>query len=262
MKRLRFIAVCLAALMLLATGITAVAQSDPPRCVDDDGLLTSRQETEIAELLEALEEKYDYEYTFVIVTATSLDGESAEAYADDYFDYNDYGEDGVLLLICLESRDVHIATTGRGIKALSDREIDAILDVVAPMLSDEEYADAMRAYIDELDTYIAQENNTGSSGGSSSSVFSGSNVMIVLIVGLGIALIVVLSMKAKLKSVRPQTMARAYSANFALTRERDTFMHSRITKTAKPQNNSSGGGGSSTHRSSSGRSHGGGGRKF
>ena len=52
----------------------------------------------------------------IVVTVASLDGKTAESYADDYFDFNGYGlgqdRDGILLLLSMEDRDWAISTHG------------------------------------------------------------------------------------------------------------------------------------------------------
>ncbi|MBQ7810328.1 MAG: hypothetical protein IJ346_05120 [Clostridia bacterium] len=81
-----------------------------------------------------------------------------------------------------------------------------------------------------------------------------------LVAGFVIALISVLVMKGKLKSVRRQPAAKDYlvPGSMNVTSSRDIFLYRNVTKRAKPKESS----GSSTHTSSSGRSHGGGGGSF
>ncbi|MBS7176877.1 MAG: TPM domain-containing protein, partial [Clostridiales bacterium] len=79
--------------------------------------------------------------------------------------------------------------------------------------------------------------------------------------GFVIALIIVGSMKSKLKMVRFQAGANSYlrQGSMNVTESRDLFLYRHVSRTAKPKSSSSG---SSTHSSSSGRSHGGGGGKY
>ena len=62
----------------------------------------------------------------VVVTENSLDGKSAQDYADDFFDYNGhgYGDDdsGVLFLIGMDERKWAITTYGYGITAFTDMD--------------------------------------------------------------------------------------------------------------------------------------------
>ena len=73
------------------------------------------RESELARRLEYIRNTYAADTA--IVTVPTLDGKSAEAYADDFYDYNGYGigpdDSGILLLISREPRNYHMTTMGR-----------------------------------------------------------------------------------------------------------------------------------------------------
>ena len=85
-----------------------------PLLVDDAGLLTEEESSALLNKLEDISQKYENEVG--IVTVNSLGGKTAEAYADDYYDYNGYGygenDDGLLLLISMGEREWAISTYG------------------------------------------------------------------------------------------------------------------------------------------------------
>ena len=89
-------------------------------------------------------------------------------------------------------------------------------------------------------------------------------IPISLVVGVVLSLMVVGTMKSKLKTVRFQAAANNYvkAGSMNLTERRDIFLYNTMTKTKKEKNDSSSGGGSSTHTTSSGSTAGGGGGKF
>ncbi|MBQ8078215.1 MAG: TPM domain-containing protein, partial [Eubacterium sp.] len=65
--------------------------------VDNGNLLTDEEE---AKLETELDEVFgETGLCPVVLTVSSLEGKTAEAYADDYYDYNGYPEDGCLLLV-------------------------------------------------------------------------------------------------------------------------------------------------------------------
>lgn len=71
-----------------------------PRLVDDADLLTDSEEQELNTELDEISEKQQCDV--VVVTENSLDGKSAQDYADDFFDYNGYGygdEDSAVLFL-------------------------------------------------------------------------------------------------------------------------------------------------------------------
>ena len=78
-----------------------------PLLVDEAGLLTEEESSALLNKLEDISRRYENEVG--IVTVNSLEGKTAEAYADDYYDYNGYGygenDDGLLLLISMGERE-------------------------------------------------------------------------------------------------------------------------------------------------------------
>ena len=60
----------------------------------------------------------------VAVTVNSTEGKTPMEYADDYYDYNGYGQgsdySGVILLIDMGSREMWISTSGMCIDAIGD----------------------------------------------------------------------------------------------------------------------------------------------
>ncbi len=87
---------------------------------------------------------------------------------------------------------------------------------------------------------------------------------ICLAVGIIAAFIVVSILKGQLKSVRRSSAAAEYvrSGSLVLTGQRDDFINSTVTRTARPQDDGNDSGGGGTHTSSSGSSHGGGSFSF
>ena len=71
-------------------------------------------------------------------------------------------------------------------------------------------------------------------------------------------------MRLRMNTAKPKWTAVEYikKGSFKLTSEKDIFMYSTVTKTAKPKDNDTSACGSTTHVSSSGSEHGGGGGSF
>ena len=197
----------------------------------------------------------------VVVTVESIGGASPMEYADDYYDYNGYGADGILLLISMEDRDWWVSTTGFGITARTDAGLEYISDRFVPYLSDGEYAEGFRVFAELCDEFLTQART-----GDPYDFYNlpkgpfefGINLVIALALGLITALISTGVMKAKLKSVRQQAKADDYmiKGSMRLTQSRDIFLYTHLDRREKPKE------GSSTHTSSSGSTHGGGGGKF
>lgn len=248
----------LSVFLLLATCLVLTlsvgAESSLSRLSDGAGLLSAEE----ADQLEALLDKYskELEFDIVVVTTNDLQGKSPRAYADDYYDYNGYGQgrdrDGVLFLRYINgtAREVWISTSGEGIDALSDSDIQSIFDDMQPYIVSDPYR-AFEAYAQ--DVYDEVEDNRA---------YDVTWIFMGVIIGLATGLIVTGIMRSKLKSVRAQPYAGNYikDGSMNITVARDIYLYRTISRTAKPKESS--GGGSSTHKSSSGSTHGGGGRSM
>lgn len=280
-------------LTLLLTLIPTAIAAQPPKIVDSAGLLS---QSEVADLESKAESLADtYEMDVVIVTVNSLGGKSAEAYADDYFDYNGYGigEDcsGILLLLAMDTREWAMSTCGETIYAVTDYGIQSIFSQIATSLSRDLYYDAFAKYLTELDIYFqayqAKDPIDGIIGdydgpgsyypGTSDDVVhydepltAGDYVirfLVALLIGAAAGGIGLLIMRGQMNTARAQSGAQNYMTpgSYQLYRHQDLFLYSRTSRMRKPDPNSGGGGsrgGSSIHRSSSGRSHGGGHGRF
>ena len=256
-KRLFALALMLALCLSMALPALAVTLA-PTYMVDHADLLTGNEREQINQLLKEISARQDVDV--VIVTADTLNGKSARDYADDFFDYDGYSPDGVLLLVSTEDRDWWISTAGYGITAFTDAGLDYIGEQVQPELSDGNYAEAFEIFARQCDAFITQA-RTGDP-------YDRHNLpkepfdpvlwlVIALIVGLVVALIVVEVMRSKLKSVRSKYEASDYvrPGSMRITQSMDIFLYRHVSRRPKPKD-------TGTHRGSSGRSHGGGGGKF
>lgn len=250
----------------LLPALPTQAAGSLPRLVDDADLLTDAEEAQLLGRLDEISERQQLDV--VVVTADSIGGESAESFADDFFDDYGYGmgadRDGVLLLICVAERNWHVSTSGYGITAFTDAGIDYMAGQFVDYLSNDDYAMAFSIYADLCDEFITQA-RAGAPydvGSFSKTPFGIMHITIAFGAAFVIALIVTGIMRKKLKSVRGRKEAGGYITvgSMQLTRESDMFLYSHVTRSVKPKNHGSGG--SSTHRSSSGRRHGGRGGRF
>lgn len=251
--------------------VTVKAEDDRLRIVDWADLLSDSEEQELSDTLDEISQRQQLDV--LVVTLESLEGEDIVAYADDFYDYNDYGyggeKDGILFLISMEERDWCISTSGFGITAFTDAGQEYMTEKFLPYLSDGEYAEAFRIFAAQCDDYITQAR-----AGTPYDVdniptepFSPLGALIIA-VGLGfvISLIVTGFMRLSLHSVYSASAADSYMKkdSLRLTKQRDLFLYRNVTRTEKPKETStaSSSGGSTTHTSSSGNTHGGSKGKF
>ncbi len=242
---------------------------DLDRVVDGADLLSDEAENALRERVRTM--TLDHAADFVIVTTDDLRGKSAEAYADDFYDYGGYGvgdtRDGVLFLVSVEpgNRYYHISTTGWEVDGLAPY-IDGMCEAVLSYLRNEDYEGAAwdflsvteRAY--EQDATLADVSyDHGSREGSDADERMG--IIGRIAVAVVIALVVVLILRSKMKPVRQGADASTYlvDGSINIRRQREYYLRSVVTKTPRQTSSSSGG---HSHTGSSGTSHGGGGGRF
>ena len=240
--------------------------NNPPRLVDEADLLSNSEEDDLRKKLDNISDEYKCDV--VVATVNDLDGKSATAYADDFFDYSGYGygnsADGILLLISIDDRDWAISTAGDGIYAFTDAGLDYMKGKFKPYLSDNEFYEAFDCFADLCDKFLLQA-ETGKpydKGNMPLSALEWYFIPIAIGIAVVISLIVANTMKASLNSVKPQKSAANYmrQGSMRITNQRENYLYNNVTRVKIESSNS--GGGSSTHTSSSGRSHGGASGKF
>ena len=141
-----------------AVSVEAAEDSHPVRLVDYAELLDDTEYTELESKLDRISEEYDCDVA--VITEDSIDGEDEVAYADDFFDYNDYGmgedKSGVLFLITMSERKWCISTHGAAIDIFTDRGQEYISGEIKPSLSAGDYYEAFDTFADLCEQFIIQ----------------------------------------------------------------------------------------------------------
>ena len=255
-------------IMSVFLGFSVSSAAGKKSVIDDAELIKASDEKELDKKIKNIQkDKFDV----VILTVKSLDGKSAQDYADDYYDNNDYGLDneksGVLFLVSKGDRKYHISTKGAGIKAFTDYGIGRIKEEIKPYLSDGDYFDDCDEFLNITKDFVkAYKDGTpyDTDNPYNEEIDYVILEVIALVIAFVIALISVGIMRLRMNTAKPKGTAMEYikKGSFKLTSEKDIFMYSTVTKTAKPKDNDNSAGGSTTHVSSSGSEHGGGGGSF
>ena len=207
---------------------------------DEADLLSSAEETQIAEKLSKIGEQFDAQ--IVIMTVPTSDG-SIDTFVEDVYDSMNmgYGENqnGVLLLVCMDSREYRILSNGYAGEAIGMDQIDAISGAIVSDLSDGDYADAFITFADNCAYYLDGYLNGYPFN-------AGKNLVVALIIGVVAGVIVAFILKKQLKSVRQQKQANVYikSGSMQITASRDLFLYRDVTRTKKASSSSSSGGSS------------------
>lgn len=214
-------------------------------------VLTDSEETDLLAKLEALGAANDIEVG--VVTVDSYEGKDPQAFADDFYDYNGYGygenDDGFIVVFNTGegdgNRNIAISTHGKGIDLLTDMEIDAIIEMMINPIKNGDFAGAFDNFVAECENAIDP---------SISIIW----IPVSILIGFGLAFLIVKIQASKLKTVVQKADAADYVGNVMLTSQYDNFMYKNVTSSPKAKSSSGG----STHTSSSGRTHGGGNKSF
>lgn len=259
MKRI----VALFAVLLFLGSLTCFAAES--EVVDQAGVLTSAEERELQEKVEAFEERFGL--TAVLLTVDDYKPyRKIETYADTYYDNHGYPEGGLLFVVAVEAREYYSLTTGDAISRFSDNMLDEMGDRAARYLSSGEYGKAFSRYMEAADDLLSARGSDPLPGAAKKrSPYALLFVLGSVVLSFLIGLIVAGVQRAKMKSVRAADSANAYirPGSFALTRSREVFLYKTVTRVAiQSSGGGGGGGGSSTHRAPSGHTHGGRGGRF
>lgn len=249
---------------MLQENVYAAEEIHTERLADFADLLDDDQEEELEAKLDQVSE--DYNCDVVVITEESIDGATPVDYADDFFDYNDYGmgddKSGILFLITMSERKWCISTHGEAIQIFTDAGQKYMTDSFVSYLSDGEYYEGFMKFADLCEEFIIQA-QTGEPYDVDNLPEESTpfyiTLLISLAIGFVIAVIVSVVMRSQMKTVHMKPNAGDYltAGSLHVNRSRDMFLYNQVTRTAKPKEESSGGGGSSTHTSSSGETHGG-----
>lgn len=215
-------------------------------------------------MLDELSEKQQLDVIFCIMS--DFGGKEPQAFADDYFDYNGYGEndDGIIFAVDMDRRKWAISTFGYGMEAFTDYAQSYLIDEIIPYLGNGDYFTCCAVYAELCDDIITQakEGKPLDDNGGHGTKFWVGWIFGAVAIGFVLALLYANIKKSKLKSVRTQDSAGSYTrpGSMQLWCNEDRFAGSHVSKRRLQTESSSGrgsGGGSSTHKSSTGRSHGG-----
>ena len=242
------------------------------RMNDSANVLTEDEDNELEDALEELSLRQSFDVVIATIESLeSVDYTSMEEYADDLYDFCQFGygadRDGVLLLVSVGDRKWHISTCGYGITAFTDAGIQYLGEQMTPDMADGDYAAAFRTFVQWSDAYIDAARSGRPYDVKNLPREPLSPMYLVLAVGIGLVLawVVVHVMKSQLRSVAFQENAASYvrEGSMNLTNSRELFLYRDVHRTERvEEKDSDSSGGSSTHTSSSGTTHGGGGGSF
>lgn len=252
MKRISSLILALALMLLVSVPAFA---ANVPYLYDYAGLLSSSEAATVESALETVSKEHGIDVA--VLTVYGLDGKSPEAYADDFYD-NTFKEDGIILLIDMDSRSWQVETGGKCITAVTRDGIAYLENEMVSYFSDGDFESAFLEYADGT-AYLMQCYESGNVYEYKEPIPWGRNIAVAIVVGLIFGFAIAGARKAQLKSVHRKVAATEYTdeGSMVVTKSNEFFLYSSVSRTEKPKDNDGG-----THMSSGGHSHGGGGGRF
>lgn len=268
----RFIA-ALAALLTAALLCMGAGAESTEKIIDNAGLFSESTKQRVESYIEDYSGKYTFEgqynIDFVILTTDSIDGMDIRDYAEKKYDelnvgigrYKDGYPNGALLVIYIGGGKGNnlfiIHTEGFAHNGVfTQRGMDHIIAELTPQLAEKDFDGAILHYMELCGEFLGLAQSGTPYGTGKDFGDLALFIFIGLILGLITALIVCLILKSRMQTAVPKPDANDYvrSGSFNVTKKRDIFLYTNITRrkressSSSSSSNSPGGSGSSVGR--------------
>lgn len=150
---------CLAMAFLLCTlaaCILPVHAEENMRLADQAGLLSETEAEEIN--LRTAELATITGWEIMVLTTDDAEGKDATSYAESWFDKYTAKDDGIICAIDMDNREIVVSAFGEAMYYITDKRTEQILDAGYEEISQEKYADALQAMLQEVENAYQNEN--------------------------------------------------------------------------------------------------------
>ena len=243
------------------------AEDYTPHLIDNADLLTGEEESNLLAKLDEISDRLSVDVA--VVTEDSIGDKTPREYADDFYDYNGFSANGILMLINMDYREVWFSTCGSCIQIFHDQRIESLVQSSLSKLADGDYSAAVRTFFQRAENFLTQGAEPDSPiyevedpeeldyTPETALQKTAKRIPLYLLIAAAVSGISIAVMVSSNKSARTAREASRYleSNSVRITLRNDQFLRSTVTKVRIDHDSSSGGG-------RSGRSHGGGGGRF
>ena len=106
--------------------VSPIWAAEGTRVFDEAGLFSAEEVQELETRIDEVRDSQDAD--LAVLTVEDAQGESAESYADDFYDSHGLGvgddASGILLSIDMDNREIYVSTTGYAMKVLTDARVE------------------------------------------------------------------------------------------------------------------------------------------
>lgn len=239
MKKIATLLLALLLITTLALPLSA-AQSVAPKYISDGANLLSHGEEAVLETkIEPFCAKYRMEL-FIFIPSPLQEGTPAQELGEKFWNTHATLPDGAVIVLSLSDRKWDIQGFGALETIYTDDVLDLLEDTCVPYFTDGEYYRGFAAFVDVTEQAVKAD----AAGTPYKAPFPWLGYLFLsLAIGFSAGFIVVMVLKAQLKSVYRQTSAQDYlkKDSLQITERRDLFLYRNVTRTLRPKSNSSSG---------------------
>lgn len=91
---------------------------------------------------------------YVIVTISKNNKASSMNYARDFYNYNDFSNDGIILLIDRDNKGIYMTTNGRAVELFPDSRMEPILKNVFNLTKEKKFYEACKSFTTSISEFV------------------------------------------------------------------------------------------------------------
>lgn len=248
-----FLNVCLFFLSVLVVlgGRMDYATASQSRYIDEVGILSLSEAQEIRARLDQVSEAHRFDV--VIAVIRDLDYRQAHRYAVDLFEDRGFGygnsEDGAILLLAMEGRDLGFAALGSGLTVFTSEGQEYLDKLFLSDLQEDRYYQAFLAFTNAADDFLtmAEAVRPYDSGNIPLLDWERRNYRLIavgasLLIALVVAFVTAQIAKDQLKSIWQQHFAHGYirEGSMNLQTSRDVFLYRNLRRERREEKEAGG----------------------
>lgn len=154
--------VCCLLLTLVAAPLIQAASSDKNYIIDDAGLLSQDEIDNLNKIADKYSTNRDID--IIVLTTNDTQGTNTINYANNYYNSNianssTYNKNCVIFIIDMSNKKTSIETYEDAMDRINPKRSNKILDKATPYLSDGDYYNAFKTYINKTNYYLGYKSN-------------------------------------------------------------------------------------------------------
>lgn len=141
-----------------------ITESNKAAILGTPAIDASEKIYDFADLLSASEEETLYKNVkhfidstnidYVIVTISKNNKDSSKNYARDFYNYNDFKDDGIIFLIDRDNKGIYMTTSGRAVELFPDSRMEPILKNAFNLTKEKKFYEACKSFTTSISEFV------------------------------------------------------------------------------------------------------------